>query len=176
MNNETELEIKNIAIKLADSFCKSESRNFKELDKSKFDDLFIIYDSLKLRLKNAMKDTDKIDRHKIVSLVVISVLEIDVFETNNKHKKTVSSRNAVYILALQVALAVLNQFPENKKYNFRFQNNYLNEFIQLLHSNYDLLTSIHNRYEGEKKDKNINIVFFISHIFYWIEKSCIVIE
>ena len=174
MNNQTEKELREIIIKTGKDI-KKELLNGTNMsfDTNSLERTFKIYKKLnpqikeKMNLKNEKNDADKIDRHKIASILLVAIINSNPFFNNLEHidEYNYLQKNAKYILAIKVAMTTMHFFDKRKDYSKILESDYINkDFVKLISVNKKLSDKICET--GE----DIEILFFYSHIFYMIEK------
>ncbi len=170
----TENEIKKIISNIGLNIQNSKQNKTVIFDASVTSRVFNLYNKLnpilktKMSLKNEKDDSDKIDRHKIASIILVSIIYSEPFNLNdssNTDNVNYLEKNAKYLLAIRVALAILYFFDKRKEYKHLLKHKYINtELVRLIHSNSKLVKNI-----CELKI-NVGSLFFYSHIFYHIEE------
>lgn len=168
-------DIKNQIDFLAKLICEK-NQNLK-LNESSLSNIFITYEYLRDNIKTFMKKEHEtqIDRHKIATIVSLAILENNPIEIINKDiELTEKTRDANIYLTFYVSQAIIKDFyyEENKeKLKMSLPDKeYIFEYIKLIFNNMIHLKKICS----EPKEDLSNILFFISHLFYFLEKYSII--
>ena len=161
MNTKTETKVKDIAITL----CKELSTKQSDINfiQNNLTGLFNTYSLLKEEMRAKMGKQTELDRHKIAALFSFAIVAHKPLETKGKNSSYLA-RNANYFVALKVATAILASFKD--KTDFTIDNRYTQEFFKLLKLNE---MTIDNICKNEGKIQ-ISILFFMSHLFYFIDE------
>lgn len=160
MNKESSRHLKSIVIRL----CEATTRYDHVLyDEDKLDGLFSTYELIRDSLRESMRDNDKLDRHKIAALLTIAFLFHNPFDISSDNASP-AIRNIKYIIALKIGVAILASFKNVKSYDVDIS--YSQEFVRLLQNNRELFNNI----ASSQGQNSIQSVFFLSHIYYFIEK------
>ncbi len=160
MNNLSAQNIKDIAIRLCEG---ASTQTDVEFDKNKLDNLIFLYETLIKELRSKMRTDDILDRHKISAIITVSFIHNSPLRAIGNNPSAFA-RNVNYIIALKISTAILAAFNNNK--DFQVTKEYTKEFIRLLQNNASNLNFIASS-EGKN---NIEAIFFLSHIYYFIEK------
>lgn len=162
MNQLSASHIKDIAIRLCEGAVQAKTDELK-FNKEKLDNIISLYEILIEELRNKMRSKDVLDRHKISALITVSFLYHSPLSTIGINP-SYFARNANYIIALKISTAILAAFEDKK--DFEISKQYTSEFIRLLENNKANLIYIASS-DGKN---NIEATFFLSHIYYFIEK------
>jgi len=180
MKQDTEEHIKTIIVNLGKALESTKAnRNNISFDNECIERTFFLYNQIKFLVKEEMQkknmvseekgdcEIDLIDRHKIASIILVSLIHSEPFKKNSSNKNfNLLERNAKYFLALRVSISILSFFDQKKNYDKTLQTKYINvDLIKLLNMH---LNTIQNICINKQSIKNI---FFFSHIFYHIEET-----
>lgn len=116
------------------------------------------------------KRGNRIDRHKISAILTVAIVGNKPFF--EKHTEGVSlsayERNINYLIAIKTSLAAISFFNEEKvRPEIIKTKSFHGDLFKLLHSNRVNL----KRMLGKGFDReNIELIFFLSHIYYYIEQ------
>lgn len=160
MNSLSAQHIKDIAIRLCNG---AATRNDVKFDKEKLDNIIFLYEVLIKELRAKMRSNDVLDRHKVSALITAAFIYNSPMSAIGE-KPSHFARNANFIIALKISTGILAAF-ENKK-DFHISREYASEFVRLLENN---KSNLHFIASSEGKN-NIEALFFLSHIYYFIEK------
>lgn len=137
-------------------------------------DYEFLRDSIKTFMKKGYET--QIDRHKVAAIMSVSILKNKPIEIiGNKSSATLKERSANIILTFLISHAIIEDFytQENKKsIKINVPTTYIQEYIKLIENN---LINLQSVWVNPKQDLS-NIVFFISHLFYFLEKYSIILN
>lgn len=126
--------------------------------------------------KELVSDEEFIDSHKIASIFVIVILKhsdvIKTFITNTGETTTVAKIPHIYfafVLGVVIIEGMYNaKNPDNQK-TFYINKDYWTDFVKLVYANRE---AIQKPLSFVECNGSINGLFFMSHLFYFIEKEC----
>lgn len=131
------------------------------------------YEYLRDSIKTFMKKEHEtqIDRHKVAAIMSIAILKNEPIEIiGDKSSATAKERSANIILTFLISLAIIEDFyaQENtERIKINTSTTYIQEYTKLIENN---LINLQSVWVNPKQDLS-NIVFFISHIFYFLEEN-----
>ncbi|MFY4859096.1 hypothetical protein ACOTVM_00925 [Aliarcobacter butzleri] len=148
-----------------------------ELNNFKLSKIIKTYEQFRDNIKAFMKKEHEtqIDRHKIAVMISLSILKEKPIEIiNDKAELSEKTRNANIYLTLYVSQAIIRDFyyQENQiKLKMSLPDkNYIFEYVKLIYNNMEHLSKICSN----NKDELANILFFMSHLFYFFENYSII--
>jgi hypothetical protein len=162
MTEKTNTKIKDIAIR----FCNEFDEQFPDVtfNQQKLDNLIDTYSLIRDALRKKMKNpTALLDRHKIAALYSISIMTHEPLTTVGNNPSPIA-RNSNAILALKVGQAILASFQN--EHNPKLSREYMSEFVKLIMMNRLIFQDVVSSGGKEK----IEVIFFLSHIYYFIER------
>ncbi len=148
-----------------------------QLNNFKLSKIMTTYEYFRDNIKAFMKKEyeTQIDRHKIAVMISLSILkEKPIQIINNKAELSEKTRNANIYLTLFVSQAIIRDFYYQEN-NISLKmvlpsNEYKFEYVKLIYNNIEHLDKICSN----NKDDLANILFFISHLFYFFENYSII--
>jgi hypothetical protein len=160
---------------------KKNQKNFLIYNINQVDAVFEEYEKLRDRLKQNMQiklnSPVQIDRHKVSALIFLALMKKDFIKVKkDKLYNDIEQHRNIY-LGYGLAGAIIkdfykkdkeNQDPKVKELDITIKNTYIIHFRKLIVANEKILKSI-STYNND----SINIIFFLSHIFYHLEQQFI---
>lgn len=172
ITNKNKEEIKKQIITISDGIVLK-NKNIK-FNKLKLNLIVNDYEKIRDSIKAFMKKeyATRIDRHKVATIMSISILKNNPIQPVNGQEVTYAQRVANIVLTFLLSQVIIEDFyfQENKKeIKLETPDGYINEYIKLIGNNIRNLESV---WVNSKQDL-CNMIFFISHIFYFIEEYSI---
>jgi len=152
-------------------------KNVKTL--SNFGEIIETYETCRDGLKDYMKipknlDKVRLDRHKIAAVMMASILyEEPIYTISADVKKKKITTIANIYLAMLVGINILEDFYKgggNENIScIKPDKIYFDEFRKLMLANHKHIINIVKTNKTTKAKQGLEFLFFISHIFYWID-------
>lgn len=114
-------------------------------------------------MRQKMESEKKLDKHKIAALFVFAIVANEPIQVIGENLPY-AARVANYHIAFKTGLAILASFKH--KSNFTVLPKYTQEFFRLLHINKETIKQIC----AQEENRQIGILFFVSHIFYFLDE------
>lgn len=182
LNNTNKSDIKAQVEILSDGIKKKTKRDMISYRIEDMDKVFIRYerlrDSLKMEMRITPESNIQIDRHKVGALMLLALIKEDFIKLKTTKSSTDVEKHRNVYLGFLLAKAIIRDFykidTQNHEFgvtdiNIREQDGYSRWFRRLIMANKNMIDSI-SKASG---NDDMNLVFFISHIFYHMEKNFI---